>query len=636
MSGIAGVYRPGGTVDEGELDGMVDWQRPRGPDGEGRWVDGSAALAHGLLATTPEAAPSQQPLNRAGLVATADIRLDNRPELREQLSVPMEAPDVALVCAAYDRWGVRCPEHLLGAFAFAVWDGERERLFLARDHMGIKPLAYAETDDGVVFASEPAAVLQHNAVPVEVDEQWIAEFLLGYFEDTEATVYSSIRRLPPAHTLVVDDDGVKLDRYWELTIDPERVPDSDEECINRFRELFWEAVRCRLRGADPGGVLLSGGLDSSSIACTGAELQDGPIHTFSAYSDEVSESDEREYIDAVLDTTGFESHIVCLDGVSPLVDSELLFKRHGGPVRASNHYLHWELFRMAHEQDVQVVLDGFQGDTVVSHGFERLPMLARRGRWLTLIREIDALARQIDRFSRRNRLRRAIGYPLRLSGRIVGNMSNDRISGEDRGLLDPEFANRIEPPSLEDDTTSQETSPDDHIAQLRSGGVTYSIEEVERTAASFGVEPRFPFLDKRLVTYCVSLPVDLKLREGWPRYVLREAMEGILPPAVRNRGTKGQYGDIVVRALQTQEAAKLESLSEPDLEPLVKYIDRTWLRNEIERLLVDGGDRFEVWRILSLTEWMRYWDRLHSATEPDGPTPCLNIESERSSTHKNS
>lgn len=608
MSGLAGVYRrDGATPSENELDQLDDALRPRGPDGAAEWLGESVGFCHRLLQSTPEATPGYLPLERNGLVVTADARLDNRKTLCETLDIPNTVPDGEILLAAYDRWGVRCPEHLLGAFAFAIWDGRNERMFMARDHMGVKPLAYADLGNLVVFASESAIVAQHDAVPLELDEQWIGEFLLGYFEDMERTVFAPVSRLPPAHYLVANNDGMSVERYWELEIDPSRAPDAEEACAEQFRTLFREAVRCRLRGANQGGSLLSGGLDSSSIACTAAELQSQPFHTFSAFSDAIPESDEREYIDAVLDDRNFEPHFVSLDGVSPLLDREQMLRRQGRPIRASNHYIHWELFRQANDAGVRVILDGLHGDTVLSTGLNRLSMLARNGQVLTLAREVDALARQTERGSRSNLLLRALTpyapAPLRWGWRYVFDSDDE----PDIELLDPEFVERVETAALFDADSASPNQPETHLQQLQSGLVPYTLEAADRTAVAFGTEARFPFLDKRLVEFSVSLPPGEKLKHGWPRYVLRNAMD-CLPDAVRWRGDKGKYGQIVVHGLLNHEHNRVKDYLDGGIKPVAGFVDRSQFRAEWNQLVASECPQSDVWRVIALAEWLSEWE----------------------------
>src|SRR5881296_3903808 len=224
VSGIAGLWRLDGRPGEpAELDGMLARLAHRGPDGTGAWREGRVALGHGMLHTTPESLREQQPLvgTRGDLVLVADARVDNRAELCSLLPAPSDATDAELILAAYERWGEACPEHLLGDFAFAIWDGRTQRLFCARDHFGVKPFYYHHRPGRLfALASEIKGLLVLPDVPRRLNETRVADYLVPLLEDKEITFYEEIVRLPPAHHMTVSRDGVRIERYWAL--DPSR------------------------------------------------------------------------------------------------------------------------------------------------------------------------------------------------------------------------------------------------------------------------------------------------------------------------------------------------------------------------------------------------------------------------------
>ncbi len=329
MSAIAGIYyldnRP---VDRADLVKMTDILAHRGPDGSNVWSEGAIGIGHRMLWTTPESLLETLPLvNETGeLVITADARIDNRDELIEALELtqrPAEKiTDTELILAAYERWGEECPEHLLGDFAFAIWDGRKQELFCARDHFGVKPFYYYCSDKIFIFATEIKALFCLHEVPRQLNEVKVGEFIVSNFDDTTNTFYQDILRLSPANSLRVSYTGTRLHSYWSLDFSHEIKLDSDEEYAEAFRKIFTEAVRCRLRSAFPIGSMLSGGLDSSSIACVAknllSETGDTPLPTFSAIFDKVTECDERSFQNAVLSQGGFEPHYFHADQVGPI------------------------------------------------------------------------------------------------------------------------------------------------------------------------------------------------------------------------------------------------------------------------------------------------------------------------------
>ncbi|OLE18994.1 MAG: asparagine synthetase B, partial [Cyanobacteria bacterium 13_1_40CM_2_61_4] len=458
--------------------------------------------------------------------------------------------DAELILQAYARWGERCPEHLLGDFAFALWDARRGLLFCARDHFGVKPFYYHYRPGRLfAFASEIKGLLVLSEVPRRLNETRVADYLVPLLEDKEITFYEEIVRLPPAHRIAVTREGVRIDQYWAL--DPEREirMKSDAEYADAFREIFTEAVRCRLRSAFPVGSMLSGGLDSSSIVCVArkllAEDGGGKLHTFSAIFPDVPECDEREYIEAVVAGGGVEPHYVRADRLSPLADLERVLQAEDEPFYAPNLFLHWALGRAAGDNSVRVILDGYDGDTTLWQRPEHLADLLRSGRWMAAGSEVRGLAQYFDQSAWRVLWRYGI-RPLvppsvrRLRRRIRGR---GRPPWRANGLILPSFATRAGLPKRSEALegvwwTPASSSREDHWRRLTVGIVPFVLEVADRIAAAFGLEPRYPFCDRRLVELCLALPAEQKLHLGWTRVVLRRGLAHVLPAQVRSRRRK--------------------------------------------------------------------------------------------------
>lgn len=311
MSGIAGVvYADGRPVAPETLAAMRAALTHSTPDASAQWVNGAVGLAQVTLWTTPESRTESFPLIETSnnLALVADARLDNRDELIPLLGLgdrpASKVGDGQLLLAAYRAWGERCAEHLLGDFAFAIWDETQHTLYCARDHLGIRPFYYFGSPQFFVFGSEINALLTLPNVPRRVNEIRVAEFLrLTESSDRRGTFYADIFRLPPGAWMTVRDGHCRTQSYWSLDPTYELPPASDEENDEQFRELFFESVRCRLRSAYPVGTILSGGLDSAAVTCVADELlqsQSGsPLHTFSAYFTGEDGHDERPFIEAI-------------------------------------------------------------------------------------------------------------------------------------------------------------------------------------------------------------------------------------------------------------------------------------------------------------------------------------------------
>jgi asparagine synthase (glutamine-hydrolysing) len=621
MSGIAGVYRfDGGSVEADKVAAMTEAIDHRGPDGEWTWRDGRVGLGHQRFETTPEAQHAGSPSERNGCVITFDGRIDNREELFSTLDVagpPGRVADADLVLAAHERWGEDCPERLVGAYAFAIRRPNEERLFVARDHMGLRPFYYYRGEDRFLFGSEIKALWAAGGVPRRPDEIRLLNHLTRQYQSHERTYFEEVKRLPPAHVLVADDDGVETTEYW--TLDPERTIDleTDEAYAERFRELFFEAVECRLRAKGPIGSMLSGGLDSSSIVCTADELRgdgdSGRLYTYSAVFDEeeLSSSDEREYIDAVLEECSATPRFFRGDQRNPLGDLETILYHSEMPELGNNFYLHWNVHRAAGEDGVRVLLDGTGGDQVVSHGRGYLPELAASGRWLTLASEIRALVEKPKySFDPRNILWERMLAPLLPSAVRKGAMKvwNDEFKDVVNPALSPEFLERTDASERLFDSVAAKpaTVREQHHRQMRSSLVVSVLERLNKTTKAFGLEPRYPFFDRRLMEFCLAVPADQKMQQGLTRHILRNAMEGVLPREVQGRPGKGNLAPSFWGALREYADDDVADVLLEDDPQMAQYVDLERVRSGY-REFVDGKNPGleTVWDPVVLEAWLR-------------------------------
>ena len=607
MSAIAGIFRTDGRrVDRREIDRMAAALAHRGPNGGQAWCRESIALSQSALWTTPEAAGEAQPVTIGGSVIVADARLDNRQELIQALEPAGAGPrgDAALILRAYLRWGEACVTRLVGDFAFAIWDGRNRRLFCARDHVGVKPFYYHHGTTALLFASEMKALFTSALTPYALNRQRVADYLVAFFDDEATTFYRDVHRLPPGHTLTAWNGGSRIGRYWSLDRNREITLGSDEAYAEAFRACFTEAVRCRLRSQSAAGCLLSGGLDTSSIVATARNLRQagegGSVATFTAIfpglpASDLRQVDERAYVDAVVGQGGVSPHYMRGDVLSPLGDADRALWHLDEPFAAPNLYLHWGLYRTARDHGVTTLLDGIDGDTTVSHGLERLPALARSRKVMTLARELRALSR---------RYRVGVGtvawqYALRpllpqAPARWLRRVRRQAPASLAHSVIRPEFArqtsvlDRVEASdrSRAIDTRSARAS---HWRAMTSGLIPYTLELADKAAAAFGVEPRYPFFDRRLMELCLALPANQKLRQGWTRNIMRRAMEGLLPDQVRWRAGKANLAPNFRQRLVQRDARVIrEVLDRPGM--LEEFVDLVALRRAYDRCLTRPTD----------------------------------------------
>ena len=526
---------------------------------------------------------------RGPYAVAAALRLDNRDDLRRALGETGD--DAALLLAAYERWGADLVDRVEGAYSFALWDGRAGRLHVARDAMGLRPLYRARVGAGWAFGSSLPTV--RSLVPFRLDREAAADFLVGDLSHPTRTMAEGVERVPRATVAVVAPGGaVSERRFWSPDLDL-RLPDDDAVVEGAFREAFDRSVLARLDDAT--GALLSGGFDSSSIVTTVRALRPAPpLHTFSLVYDERT-ADERRYVDAVVDGGGLVPHRVQGESVSMFEGLDDDLARVGEPFPTPNLFLTRHLYEAAARAGLDNVVDGFGGDNVVGHGTQRLTELAFGLRWPTFVREARAAAK------RTNRPRRALAWvvrdfvltplaaPLRPRPATV-HFGNAHLVG-----------NRLEP------APTHWSARASHHAEMSSLLIPRAVEVAYAAGTAVGVEPRFPFLDRRLVEVCVALPPGQRLRDGLTRSVLRRAMSDRLPDLLRRRAGKARIGNNFVDALFCRETDALRHVLYDEADATSDVLDLPALRRSFEQAERDPTLRAAValplWRAVVFARW---------------------------------
>jgi asparagine synthase (glutamine-hydrolysing) len=630
LSGIVGFLgldsRPATPED---LQRMVTTLAHRGPDRQAIWNEGYAGLGHCMLYTTPESLTEQLPFKHNGLVITADSRIDNRNELIANLGLAQdlaqEITDSELILASYQRWGERCPERLLGDFAFAIWDTSERRLFCARDYLGVRPFYYYYLPGRLfVFASEIKALLCLQGVSCHHNEQRIGDYLAIIPGDKTITFYQDIYRLLPAHSLSVDVLGCRFRKYWSLDFDDQLRLASSQEYAECYRDVFTKAVECRLRSAFALGSALSGGLDSSSIVSVARESlrrQNAKLlKTFSGIFDEVRASDERHYIYAVVEQGGIEPHYVHVDQISPLVELQKVLWLQEEPIWTPNLYMHWGLFSSAKKQGVRIFLDGFLGDNIVGHGWEYLKDLAYDWRWLRLLRELRGVVKRRPGFVLRDMVLSYLwhGSVLPHCSRTIGRFwSKPSHSMEVNPLLNsiihPDFSKRINIAERRQDMEAESLSPPDAARKqqyhgVMSGEIPLGLEIANKTAAGFNLEDRYPFVDRRVVEFCMAVPPDQKIQDGRSRMIVRRAFSNLLPSRVCWRTGKADLSHNLRFGLLKFEEELLDNVLLRNTTELSAYCDTSILGNIYKDYKKQRDTEYfqAIWVAVNLAVWLSY------------------------------
>lgn len=615
MSGILALWNLNGEPIAPQLPRrLTNVIAHRGPDGTGLWIQGAVALGHQMLHSTRESLQEKQPVcdETGTLCLTFDGRVDNRTELRSTLEgkglLLRTETDAELVLQAYACWGEDCPRHILGDFAFAIWDGRNQRLFCARDHIGAKPFYYYADEHRFLCGSELRQLLEHPAVPREPNEGMIGEYLACSITSQEETLYRGIFRLPPAHTLTVSPEGFQKKQYW--TLDPARkiLYGTDEAYAEHFTHLFKEAVLCRLRSHGPVGAELSGGLDSSSVVGmaqflfrTGAATDHG-FETFSLTFPGL-DCDESRYIDDVRRLWGCTSFSTPTN--IPHAHSLRQIQQHMDFPDYPNYSMFDPLLAAARAKGMRVSLTGLGGDDWLGGGFPPYTDLLRDGQWLTLLREIRQDVGDLGLYSIFKQTLAPL-LPRSIHHAYAWAFSRNGIPP----WIDAGFARRVHLAERLRERPGEQPFKSyvqqDRFLLYRSGEQVHSNEMAERSSSRFSLESRHPFNDRRLMDFAIALPQEQRRRGAHRKFVLRQAMRGLLPETVRQRLTKAEFSHTFAQAFDALGGDRLfRNLSTAN-----------WVNNEQARRLHqqmvqlysqnDSGYKaltWPLWMILGVESW---------------------------------
>jgi len=625
MSGITGIFRRDGQdVDPADIKKMNDKIAHRGPDGSRVWCEGPVAFGHQMLHTTQESLHEILPFEdeESGLVITADARIDNRKDLAPQLGIEdnEHVSDSYFILKAYEKWGEKCPEELLGDFAFAIWDKMKEKVFCTRDHVGVKPFYYYLTDELFIFSTEIKALFESHNLSRNLNKLKLAYYLSSVYTDRSLTFYENIYPLTAAFSLIINKNTESLEKYWDIDPNSSLILNSEEDYKNAFRNIFAESIKCRLRSAYPIGFELSGGLDSSSIVCMAKNIIkknssiQKEINAYSMIFKMIPETDESFYIKKVVDSGGINPNLINSDNISPLDNISSILWHQDQPFYTVNISILWNMYQKMQKDNIRIVLSGNGGDEVISYGNNYFRDLAVSLKWKTLLNEIISLSNNIN-IKSSNLFYRLVFIPLIpqfikkyiKSGKnkpdlILNDELLNELGGEDH-IKNLEF-NLI--------AAKAKSARKHHHFMISQLSHQYNLEMKDRTVAAFKIEPRFPFFDKRMIEFCFAIPTDMKFRYGWNRYIQRISMDNIVPKDIQWRVGKNYFNPVLEKNLIFHEKKNLERIFSVNNNLLENYLDLNRI-NEIyqDYKMADYDEINKIWLVTILYLWIKRNFPLH-------------------------
>ena len=556
MCGIVGiVYRDRDKpVNQDDLRRMCGTMIHRGPDDEGFFVDRHVGLAMRRL-NIIDLVTGHQPIanedGRVWIVFNGEIY--NFPELRTEMEKKGHRfatnTDTETIVHLYEEYGVDCVKRLNGMFAFAIWDQRNQRLFLARDRLGVKPLYYFLDDHCLVFGSELKAILADKNVPRQIDLEALDSYLTAEYIPAPLSIFQGIKKLPPGHTLLLRDGKVSIDRYWDLQFNG--LQGREEDLCATLGELLKDAVRIRLVSDVPLGAFLSGGVDSSAIVCLMSEITGRPVKTFSIGFDDPSYN-ELEYARVVARQFNTEHHelMVQPDVVHLVQDLVKYLDEPLADVSVFPTYLVSQLAR----QHVTVALSGDGGDELfagyewyiankIASYYERVPAFLR-DRWIP--RVVDCIPPSTRKKGMINKLKRFVEGSVLPDSLQHFRWSMFATEESKRSLYSEELQRSMGQINAYERFIDhfQSTARADALWQQQVADIkTYLADDilvkVDRMSMANSLEARTPFLDYRLVEFAAGLPSHLKLRGLQTKYLLKRCMASKLPRTVLSRKKEG-------------------------------------------------------------------------------------------------
>ncbi len=626
MCGILGISTTNPSPDLNQrLAGALEALRHRGPDNQGletfSMISGKLVLGHTRLSIIDLSPGGHQPMHspdrRYTIVYNGEIYnyLELRKELRTLGHNFRTNSDTEVLLAAWAQWGVDGLRRLVGMFAFAVFDSIAQTLTMVRDAFGIKPLFYACTPEGILFASEIPALLKLMPRDPELNLQRVYEYLVsGVYDNGSDTFFKGAKHLLPGHWLTFDfnDHSLKQPvRWWWPSIE-ERTDLSFEDATAQLRDIFLNNVRLQLRSDVPLGAALSGGIDSSALVCAMRHLEpDMPIHTFSFVARD-SDMNEERWADIVNAHVGAIAHKVVVEPAELAQDLDDMIRAQGEPFGGTSIYAQYRVYKAAREAGIIVTLDGQGADELLAgyHGYPQfyLRSLQERHRYLEIPSFLNAWARWPGR-SQIIALRNFAWLVMsqrsrRLVRRLLGR-SHSPPEWINQTWLAQRHVNFSFSGPKEGESLSRGRRLIEQLRnELTGNGLPSLLRHGDRNSMRWSIESRVPFLTIEMAEFLLRLPEKyLVSPKGETKHIFRAAMRGIVPDEILDRGDKIGFRTPAQAWLLRQQYAIKNWLSAADDLPFL-YGDSCY--NEVEQI-INGHKPFNnrAWRLINYCRWAR-------------------------------
>ena len=654
MCGICGIFNYGNsaqTFDEALLVRMSDAIKHRGPDDSGTFVSPDHRVGFGFrrLSIVDLSPAGHQPMltSDRSVCIVFNGEIYNHQVLRKELEAKgyryRSRSDTETILYAYQEYGLNFIHKLLGMFSLALWDEKKKLLVLVRDRIGIKPLYYTVVDGQFIFGSEIKAILQHSSVPREPNLQALDAYLTFLISPAPLTMFKNIHKLEAGHFMVVGQDGViRKEQYWDpvplgqqpsIDIDGTPIPHSrlldngsgmtEESCISTIRSLLKQSIKDRMMSDVPFGVFLSGGIDSSTNVALMAELMDRPVDTFSVGFSDLEKYNELGYARQIADQFKTNHHEVMIDQSIALDFLPGLIYHQDEPLADPVCIPLYFVSKLARDNGTIVVQVGEGSDEQFAgynsmlrelrfyktfwKAYRSLPAFARSA----IHKSAEAYFQRTQRYLALDYIRKGLeGEELLWGGAVNFTETHKRrLIAREQRVEDPlpqALAAQWHAEILRRDPSADYLKRMIYV-EFKSRLPELLLMRVDKVSMATSIEARVPFLDHRMVEYSMTIPQQFKVKNGETKYILKKAVEGIVPDNIIYRKKQG-FAAPVSEWLRNEWSAFAESriLSSTLVQEGMLRQDfiKTMVKSHRERK-IDAGQN--IWNLLNLVLWYDFW-----------------------------
>ena len=620
MCGICGIFDLSGrSINRDTLAKMNSVIRHRGPDGEGELVDQEVGLGHRRLSIIDVDGGGQPLGNEDGsmqIVYNGEIY--NFIELRDELEKAghkfKTKSDTEVIVHAYEQWGAACVKHFNGMFAFAIWDSRKRALFIARDHLGIKPLYYVRVGSQLLFGSEIKTLLQHPECPRALEEEALAELFTFRYVPSPKTLFKGIKKLPPAHSMTVSKAGVQIGRFWDW-VPRQRKNAREEELVEEYQRLLENAVRLQMRSDVPLGLFLSSGVDSGLLLAIMSKYSKGPVQAFTIGFEGGEKTNEVEDAKAMARMFGAEHDFQILAPDDYVNYYERYMWDLEEPVGNESAAAFYFVSKIT-SQRVKVALTGQGADEPwagydrykgikLSEFYSRLPGAITNG-------VAPLVAKMTGRTERFKRGVASLSEPDMLTRltKVYSFFGADMKAQLYMGALKEDFetdhfGTRMALSRLQSDVKDLDPLTQMIYIDTRANLPDDLLMVGDKTSMACSLEARVPFLDVRLVEFVESLPPSFKLRGLTGKYLHKKAALKWLPKGIVHRKKKG-FSNPVEEWFRTRMSGIVEECLLSKDSSMARYFDQNYIRQIIE---LDRAGKEQYRRHLYLLVSLELWHR---------------------------